>query len=148
MYSSKLAVSIHILCVVALNPAPVTSDFIAGSIGTNPALVRRLMSRLKAARLLRTQTKVGATGLAKPPEAISLLDVFRAVEPQRQLFDLHTGTNPNCPVGANINRILGEVYGKLQNGMEERLSAVRLADLLGRFPAESGGQAREASPAR
>lgn len=141
MYSSKLSVSIHILCVVAANPCPVTSEFIAGSIGTNPALVRRLMSRLKAARLLCAQTKLGATGLAKPPETITLLEVFRAAEPQRQLFDLHDGTNPHCPVGANINRILTGVYGEIQNGMEERLAKVTLADLLGQFPFESSGQA-------
>ncbi len=48
MYSTKLSVSIHIMSVIVLMEGqPVTSEYIASSINTNPALVRRLMSRLK-----------------------------------------------------------------------------------------------------
>lgn len=146
MYSSKLSVGIHILCLVAREPCPITSDYIAGSIGTNPALVRRLMSKLKSARLLNTQTKLGATGLAKPAEQISLLEVFRAVEPQRSLFDIHTGTNPNCPVGAHINGILTRLYGEIQNEMEARLGRVKLSALLQQFPEKQQKKDKNADP--
>ena len=146
MYSSKLSVSIHILCLVALGPCPVTSGDIAGSIGTNPSLVRRLMSRLKAAHLLNAQTRLGATGLAKPAEQISLLEVFRAVEPQQSLFDIHAGTNLNCPVGAHINGILTRLYGGIQQEMEAKLGAVKLSGLLRQFP-QSGGDAKTPSSA-
>lgn len=134
MYSSKLSVSIHILCMVALNPCPVTSQSLAQSIGTNSVLVRRLMGRLKKAHLIFAQAGLGATGLAKKPEEISLLEVFRAVETRRQLFDLHAGVNVHCPVGANIGRILTKVYDGIQTEMEARLDAVHLSDLLGQFP--------------
>lgn len=134
MYSSKLSVSIHILCMVARGTCPVTSDRIAGSIGTNPVLVRRLMSKLKAAGILNVQTRLGATSLAQSPEKISLLEVFRAVEPHRSLFDIHTGVNMDCPVGAHIGGILRQLYGGMQKGLEGRLDQVRLSDLLLQFP--------------
>ncbi len=140
MYSSKLSVSLHILCMVALENCPVTSDSLAGSIGTNPALVRRLMSRLKAAGILNVQTGLGATGLAKPPEKISLLEVFRAVEPHRNLFDIHTRINVDCPVGAHIGGILGRLYGGMQEEMEARLDRVKLSDLLAQFPQGQKGR--------
>ena len=134
MYSTKLSVSIHLLCLVARSRRPVTSDVIAASIGTNPALVRRLMARLKAAGLLRTRPRVGAVGLGRPAVDITLLDIFNAVEPNRALFDIHGGGSAQCPVGAHIGEILAHLFGNLQRQMETGLAAATLADLLGALP--------------
>lgn len=134
MYSTKLSVSIHILSVIALMEAgPVTSEYIASSINTNPALVRRLMSRLKKAKLIKTSTKLGVTGLARKAEEISLLDIFLAVEDHRDLFSIHGNTNLNCPVGAKIEGTLKHLYDNIQNATEEKLSAVTLADITKEF---------------
>lgn len=141
MYSTKLSVSIHILCMLALNNGnPITSDWIAGSIGTNPALVRRLMGKLKKADLIQVQTKIGATGLNKPSEEISLFEVFRAVEDQQRIFDLHTNTNENCFVGANIGRSLTGVYDKLQETFEKQLDEVRLSEIINHLQEECGDE--------
>jgi DNA-binding IscR family transcriptional regulator len=130
MYSTKLSVSIHILSVIALMEVqPITSEYIASSINTNPALVRRLMSRLKKAKLIKTSTKLGVTGLARKEEEISLLDVFLATEDHRDLFSIHGNTNPNCPVGAKIEGTLRHLYDKIQIATEEKLSALTLADI-------------------
>lgn len=131
MFSTKTSVGIHILCVIASSPVSnVTSDHIAGSIGTNPALVRRLMSQLKKAGLIRTSTKLGVVGLAKATESITLLNVFHAVEREQRIFDVHTDPNPQCPVGANIERTLTQVYGQVQSDFEARLSGITLSDIL------------------
>lgn len=130
-YSTKLSVSIHILCMIARNPdSSVTSDYIAGSIQTNPALVRRLMSRLKKANLIHTQTKLGATGLAKASSEISLMEIFRAVEPEQRIFDIHTDTNMKCPVGANIGKALTRIYDQVQENFEKQLEGIYLSDIL------------------
>ena len=134
MYSSKLSVSIHLLSLVALHPdGPSTSDWIAGSIHTNPALVRRLLVKLKRAGLIKTQTGMGVTGLAKPADKISLLEVFRAVESEQRLFDIHTDTNLNCPVGAKIEQVLTATYDKMQTNLEHELDAVHLSQLVTLF---------------
>jgi DNA-binding IscR family transcriptional regulator len=134
MYSTKLSVSIHILSVIALMEVqPITSEYIASSINTNPALVRRLMSRLKKAKLIKTSTKLGVTGLARKAEDISLLDVFLAVEDQRDLFSIHGNTNLNCPVGAKIEGTLKHLYDNIQIATEEKLSAITLADITKEF---------------
>ncbi len=134
MYSTKLSVSIHILSVIALMEVqPITSEYIASSINTNPALVRRLMSRLKRAKLIKTSTKLGVTGLAMKAEDISLLDIFLAVEDHRDLFSIHGNTNPNCPVGAKIEGTLKKLYDNIQTATEEKLSAITLADITKEF---------------
>ena len=134
MYSSKLSVSIHILSVIALTEQQtVTSEYIASSINTNPVLVRRLMSRLKKARLIKTSTKLGVTGLARKAEDISLLDVFLAVEDHRNLFAIHSDTNLACPVGAKIEGTLKHLYDNIQTATEEKLSSITLADIIKEF---------------
>lgn len=134
MYSTKLSVSIHIMSVIVLMEGqPVTSEYIASSINTNPALVRRLMSRLKKAKLIKTSTKLGVTGLARDAKDISLLDIFIATEDHQDLFSIHSNTNPNCPVGAKIEVTLKHLYDNIQTATEEKLSAISLADIIKEF---------------
>lgn len=134
MYSTKLSVSIHILSVITLTQdQPVTSEYIASSINTNPALVRRLMSRLKKAQLIKASTKIGVTGLAKKAEDITLLDIFLAVEENLNLFGIHTNTNHKCPVGAKIESTLKHLYGNIQSAAEAEMSAITLADITKEF---------------
>ncbi|WP_222124496.1 Rrf2 family transcriptional regulator [Paenibacillus xylanexedens] len=131
MYSSKLSVSVHILCVIALfDGSDVTSERIADSIQTNSALVRRLMSNLKKAGLIHAQTKRGVTGLAKPAENISLKEIFQAVEPQQRIIDIHTDTNMKCSVGANIESALEQVYSQLQEQFITQLDNITLSDII------------------
>lgn len=131
MYSTKYSVSIHILSLIALkDEQAMTSDRIAGSVNTNPALVRRLMSSLKKANLIKAQTKLGILGLTKPPEEISLLQVFKAVEKEQNLFAMHGDPNPNCPVGARIGSALEYVNQQVQTEFEKDLDSVFLSDIL------------------
>lgn len=132
MYSTKYAVSIHILSLIAFKKGEsITSDYIAGSVNTNPGLVRRLMSDLKKAGLIQTQTKIGVTGLLKSPEEISLLEIFKAVENRQDLFAIHSDTNTTCPVGANIGCVLEHINGKIQLEFEAVLVSLHLSDILG-----------------
>lgn len=131
MYSTKYAVSIHILSLIALKRGEsITSDYIASSINTNSALVRRLMSDLKKAGLIQTQTKIGVTKLLKNPKEITLLEIFKAVENKHDLFAIHSNTNEKCPVGAKIVGVLENVNGKIQLDFEKMLESVHLSDIL------------------
>ncbi len=134
MYSTKLSVSVHILSVIALKGTePVTSEYIASSINTNPALVRRLMSRLKKAKLIEVSTKLGATGLGRKEAEITLLDIFRAVEDNTYLFNIHGNTNHQCPVGAKIESAMKGLYNNIQTATEEKLAAITLAEITKEF---------------
>jgi DNA-binding IscR family transcriptional regulator len=105
--SSKLSVGIHILTIFALKPdEPLTSDFIACSVNTNPVVIRRLLGSLRAAGIVDSKTGVGGGwSLLVDPERITLLDILRAVEPHNEIFALHrTDPNPECPCGLHIKR--------------------------------------------
>ena len=131
MYSTKYAVSIHILSLIASKKGEsITSDEIAKSVNTNPALVRRLMSDLKKSGLIQTQTKIGITGLTKTPEEISLLEIFKAVETRQDLFAIHSDTNTKCPIGANIGCVLEHMNRKIQSSFEVELGNLNLFNIL------------------
>ena len=127
--NSRFAVSVHILAYLAFRQGvAVPSAEIAGSVSTNPVVIRRLLSALVKARLVSAQKGAnGGFALASTPPNISLLDVYRAVEPTPNR-GLRTFTpNQKCPVGAKIESILHGVFFKAQAGMETALARFTLA---------------------
>ena len=88
MLSSKLSVGVHILAALTLHKGtPLTSGQIAGSVNTNPVVIRRLLGLLREAGYVESRNGVGGGWvLLTDPESITLLDVFRAVEPPCEVF--------------------------------------------------------------
>lgn len=129
--NSRFAVSVHILAYLAYRQgAAVPSAEIASSVDTNPVVIRRLLSALVKARLVAAQK--GASGgfsLTVAPAEISLLGIYRAVEPKPDQGLRHFAPNHKCPVGAKIESILQTVFAKAQAGMEAELARVSLADV-------------------
>lgn len=121
----------HVLALLAeRNGVPLSSEIIAGSVNTNAALIRRLLSMLAQAGL--TTAQLGAGGgalLARAPASITLLEVYRAVD-DAQLFALHREEpNPACMVGRNIQQALRGIVDDAQRAMEASLAARTLADV-------------------
>lgn len=130
--SSRFAVGVHILTLLAQSQGkPVTSEWMAGSASTNPAVVRKLLGMLAKAGLTTSQLGVGGGALlARSPEAITLLDVYRAVE-EGTLFSLHhEQPNPACPVGCNIQSALRGTMTRAQRALEEELASQTIAGVL------------------
>ncbi|MSU65445.1 MAG: Rrf2 family transcriptional regulator [Opitutus sp.] len=128
---SRFAVSVHILAYLAFRTgAAVPSAEIAASVNTNPVVIRRLLAVLLRGRLVTVQK--GARGgftLARPPEQITLLAPYRAVEPQPDHGLRRFNPNHKCPVGAKIQAILHGVFPRAQAAMETELARVTLADV-------------------
>lgn len=131
MINSRLAVAIHILVLIASNSRETaSSEWIAGSVNTNPVVVRRIIGMLKKAGLLEAGAgKIGAE-LTKKPEDISLLEIFKAVEPKDELFAIHNKPNPDCPVGKNIQTTLDTSFERVQSAMEQELENQSLKDIM------------------
>jgi DNA-binding IscR family transcriptional regulator len=72
--NSRFAVATHILTLLEQSRGePVTSEYIAGSVNTNPSLVRRLLGVLAKAGLTTSQMGTGGGALlARPASRITL----------------------------------------------------------------------------
>jgi DNA-binding IscR family transcriptional regulator len=130
--SSRFSIAVHILSLVSMSTTPCTSDFIAGSVNTNPVIIRRIIGSLKKSGLVHVKAGTGGTFLQKPLDEISLLDIYRAVEvvEQDDLFNFHEYPNPDCPVGANIETVLRTNMLTAQKAMEHELAQVTLKQLV------------------
>jgi Rrf2 family protein len=132
--SSRFAVAVHVLSLLALEESgePVTSDYVAGSVKTNPVVVRRILGLLRRAGLVRIQPGPrGGARLARPASKILLADVYHAVE-DGQLLSLHRNApNPRCPVGRHIGSVLGRVFGEAEAALEATLRRRTLGDVVG-----------------
>lgn len=109
----------------------IVGDRVAASIGTNPALIRRIILKLKEAGLVLTTPGIGGIRLARQPEDITLLDIYQATaEPEDGIFRLHPNPNPLCPVGRNIYTVLKPAMDCAQSNMEHGLQDITLSGLL------------------
>jgi Rrf2 family protein len=108
-----------------------TSERIARSVNTNPVILRGLLSMMEKQHLVSVQRGSNAGWkLARKPEEITLLDVYRAVKPQ-PLFSLHhTPPNEHCVVGHSISPVLQEVYANIQSTLDQELARTTIADIL------------------
>lgn len=133
--STRFSIAVHILSLIAVSTNECTGEFIAGSVNTNPVIIRRIMGMLKKAGLLEVRAGVGGASLLKAPEQITLLDVYRAVNAAEEdrLFRIHEDANPKCPVGRNIESALQSELKEAQTALEQRLAQTTLSQLTARF---------------
>jgi Rrf2 family protein len=125
------AVSIHVLTLLAANQdSLVTSESIAESVDTNPVVIRRTMSHLRKHGLVNSRPGIkGGWLLTKPPELISLWEIYHAID-HDCVLSIHSHPNPNCLIGGNIREPLTQVFGRAQSAMETELRKFTVADIL------------------
>ncbi len=129
--SRRLPEAVHIMLMVYLlqDEHKLTSELIARSLTIDPTIVRRLMSRLKKAGLLEIPPKKGGAKAARPPEAVTLWDLYTAVEEEKPLFDFHDCESGRCPIAKNMHGVLDAHLADAQNAMRLALERVTLESL-------------------
>ncbi len=134
--SSRFSVGVHILTLLEYNKDnTTTSDFMAASVNTNPALIRKIMGMLKKANLIDVKPGVAGAKLAKDLNEITLLDVYNAVEvvKENELFSIHKPPTIDCEVGNNIQLTLTPILQTAQKALEDQLASVTLEDVVKGF---------------
>ena len=131
--NSHFTLMIHVLTILASAQNPVSSSQIAGSVNTNPVLIRQIIGQLRNANLVETiPGSAGGARLSLAAEDITLGDVFQLVKSET-LFGLHAKTpNPHCPIGRNIQAILVDIYDEMDTLLYKELSSTSIADMLAR----------------
>ena len=134
--SSRFAVAIHIMTLAMLARSEtkgdlVTSERMADSVNTNPVVIRRILGALRNAGLVVSQPGPhGGWRLARPPEQMTLLDVYRAVEDEPLFGMHHNPPSPSCVVGRHMGSVLGNVFREAETAMERKLAEVTVAEVI------------------
>lgn len=131
--STKFTIAIHILAATEYfgGSMKVTSDLLSASIGSNPVIIRNIMSDLKKAGLIRTKRGPGGITITRPLDEITFYDVYEAVEKNKdELFNFHSNPNPACPVGRNIHAALDDKLMEAQRDFEADLKRFKVSDVV------------------
>ena len=134
--NTRYAVAIHAAGMIALTEKMrVSSEMIARSVGTNPVVVRRVISLLAKHGLVEVRKgQSGGAALSRPPSQITLDELYRAVEPQPLMAVPKAMPAGNaaadCPVARFVGPVLVEFFAHAEAGFIERLTKFTLADVL------------------
>ena len=130
--SCRFAMAVHVLAVLAYKEGDrVTSSLLAGSVNTNPVIIRRLLLALQRAKLVETCKGAGAgSRLSRSPRRIDLAQVYRAVEDPEPFASPPRRPNAACPVGKCIRESLDRVFASAQRALERDLEKTTLADVM------------------
>jgi Rrf2 family protein len=130
--NTQFSIAVHILAGLAYRgDREATSAHLAMSVNTSPSFVRRVLAKLSRAGLVETATgKAGACWLARDAKAISLLDVYQAVDAPKAFAIHHYTEQKTCPVSCHIKAVLDRALEKTQKSMEASLDDISLAAIL------------------
>src|SRR4029434_11238665 len=141
--NSRSVVAAHVLTLMAWSgEEPLKSEQVAESVNTNPVVIRRILLELAEAGLVVSQTgSLGGSRLANDPAKTTLLDVYRALE-HGGVFSLHrTPPSRDCPVGVNIETVLGDVLLEVDSAVERVLQNITIDDVVRRLKPCGGAAA-------
>ena len=130
--NTQFSIAVHLMIALGFNcERQATSSELAMSINTSPSFVRRILAKLSKANLVNTTTgKSGSCLLAKKPENISLLEIYKAVDAP-QTFAIHDyPVQSHCFVSSNIEAVMQKVLTRAQNSFEGSLGETSLAELI------------------
>jgi Rrf2 family protein len=130
--SSRFIVAVHAMSVLARfsGKGPVCSALVAQSVHTNPVVIRRLMSELERANLVRSVAgRAGGFELNRDASAITLADVYFAVEDE-SVFRMHK-VNPqsNCPVAVQLGNVLSGPLKAAECALHSSLAKTSIRDV-------------------
>jgi len=148
--NSRFAVAVHLLTLSVLangggGDRVLTSEAMALQVGTNPVVLRRILGRLREAGVVASRSGPGGGWrLTQPPEAITLLDIYRAVGAGPMLAPRAAVTG--CPIGHQMPRVLQRVFANAEAALERELATVTLAEVLADVRAGCRSNAIAAAP--
>ena len=133
MNNSRFTVAVHILSLLALQreKGPVTSEYVAGSVNTNPVVIRRILANLRKAKLVSSSPGAGGGWLlARAPEKIHLSEIVQSLEPQ-PVFSMHSQMpNQQCPIGRNIQNALRPLFESADQAVLDTFAETTIAQIL------------------
>ncbi len=113
--NSEFAVAVHAMVYLNHMQEVVSSEHLAENICTNPARVRKVMSKLTKAGLVDTKKGVvGGYRITVPATDITLSEIAKAMQATYVECNWKSGdTDMDCLVASGMAGIMDEIYERL-----------------------------------
>ena len=127
---NRLSRSLHALIHLDRHVKRATSDAMAKMLGTNPVVVRRMMSGLREkGYLVSEKGHGGGWELHADLRDITLLDVYQAIG-SPALFSIGPAADPSpCLVEHAVDARLDQALGEAEALLLQRFSQITVADI-------------------
>jgi Rrf2 family protein len=134
MKASRFAIATHVLVSLEFSARRgeplVSSAGLATSVNTNPVFVRELLRKLSKANLVLTKEgSGGGVRLARRAAAITLRQVYEAVEEEPAIKQNCRPVHRACPVSCGMNSALAPIVEDVEEAMLRVLGRRNIAGL-------------------
>lgn len=135
MNNGRFAIALHILTLLEKAKGELlSSEYLAGSININPAMVRKELINLRNHGFVESKEgKNGGSWLGLPSDQITLGAVYESVKQVSLLGTNKNSPNPKCPIGKDINKHLDDLYQDTEMVLINQLNKETLADFSRKF---------------
>lgn len=135
--SIKCSVAVHCLIFIheAKGIAKVTSTLLSESTGSNPVVIRNILSALKKAGIITVRRGTGGAELCDDPSRITLYQIYSALEPNgvSSMMGIHSCQERPCPVAQNIRKVLQGPYQKIEDAVQKAMESITLQSMIDDF---------------
>jgi Rrf2 family transcriptional repressor of oqxAB len=129
-FPTALQLMLNLALAHAEGVGQLSSTQLAGALGTNPSLVRKLLSPLADAGLVRSSFgRDGGIRLGRAADAITLQDVYNAVLGEKSIWTPRAVPH-QCLVSSNVERYFVDLAAKADDAVRGTLEHKTLADSL------------------
>jgi Rrf2 family protein len=141
MVDTRFSMSVQIMTSLAFHESVtsrselMSSEDFAGILKSNPTFIRKLISRLVQAGLIKSfRGKGGGIKINKAAKEITLKDIYIASVDDKPLISTHQKpVYKSCSVSCSMSEILCEVTAGLEENTRQHLSNTKLSDLVGKI---------------
>lgn len=129
--TAEFTLAVHALVYLVHKGSVVSSTALAENICTNPARVRKVMSKLHKAALVESHKGQGSGYAAYPSTGQASLDaVLKALAEQPIEMSWRSGDmDQDCLVSSGMGAIMSNIYTKLNDACHRELSLITIADI-------------------
>lgn len=137
---TRLSRLLHVLLHMAETEDALTSQAIAGMLGSNAVVVRRILAGLREGGFVVAEKgHGGGWRLARATDEITLLDVYRSLgEPELFAFGL-SNPAPACLVEQAVNATMETTIAGANEALLTRFAETRLCDIENDFKTRRAG---------
>ncbi len=135
--SIKCSIAVHCLIFIyeAKGITKVTSNLLAESTGSNPVIIRNIISSLKKTGFISVARGTGGAELCMQPSEITLYQIYNALEPDglSALIGIHPCKDRKYPIAQNIQKVLQSPYQKIEDSIKETMKNITLQSMIDDF---------------
>ena len=142
--TSEFAVAVHALVFLNHKGETLASESLAENVCTNPARIRKVMSKLKKEKIIGTKEGLnGGYMMIRSAADINLRQICEALESEVVTASWHSGSSDmKCLVASGMAGIMDEIYEKMNGQCKEILEGITIQDIDNRI--FGGGQTDKA----